>query len=38
MSFVTEQGDVEDWKSNEDIKKKVATNLKTYLGYLKEHM
>ncbi len=38
MSFVTEQGDVEDWKSNEDIKKKVASNLKTYLGYLKEHM
>ena len=38
MSFVTEQGDVEDWKSNKDIKKRVASNLKTYLEHLKEHM
>ena len=38
ISFVTEQGDVEDWNSNQNIKKKVATNLNTYLGYLKEHM
>lgn len=38
ISFVTEQGDVEDWNSNQNIKKKVATNLNTYLSYLKEHM
>ena len=37
-TFVTEQGDVEDWKSNDDIKRRVLENLKTYLGYLKEHM
>ena len=38
MSFVTEQGDVEDWKSNDNIKKRVLENLKMYLGHLKEHM
>ncbi len=38
MSFVTEQGDVEDWNSNDDIKKRVLTNLKTYLGHLKDYM
>lgn len=37
-SFVTEQGDVEDWKSNDDIKKRVLTNLKTYLGHLKDYL
>ena len=37
-SFVTEQGDVEDWKSNDGIKKRVMQNLKTYLGHLKDYM
>lgn len=38
MSFVTEQGDVEDWNSNDNIKKRVLTNLKTYLGHLKDYL
>ena len=38
MSIVTEQGDVEDWNSNNDVKKRVLDNLKIYLGYLKDHM
>lgn len=38
MSFVTEAGDIEDWNSNNNVKKRVMENLKTYLGYLKEHM
>lgn len=37
-TFVTEQGDVEDWKSNNDIKKRILGNLKTYLSHLKEHI
>ena len=37
-SFVTEDGDVEDWKSNDTTKKRVMQNLKTYLGHLKEHI
>lgn len=38
MSFVTEAGDVEDWKSNDEVKTRVLKNLKTYLGFLKEHI
>jgi len=37
-SFVTEQGDVEEWNSNNDVKRRVLDNLKTYLGFLKEHI
>jgi len=37
-TFITEAGDVEDWKSNDNIKKRVLENLKMYLGHLKEHM
>ena len=37
-TFVTEQGDVEDWKSNNDIKKRILGNLKTYLNHLNEHI
>lgn len=38
MSYVTEQGDIEDWNSNNQVKKRVMNNLKTYLGHLKDHM
>lgn len=37
-SFVTEQGDVEDWKSNSAIKKRITENLKTFLDHLNEHL
>ena len=38
MSIVTEQGDVEDWNSNNNNKKRVMQNLKTYLGHLKDYL
>lgn len=37
-TFVTEQGDVENWKSNDEVNKRVMLNLKTYLSHLKDHM
>lgn len=37
-TFVTEQGDVEDWKSNESEKKKLMDNVKQYLTHLSEHI
>lgn len=38
-SFVTEQGDLEDWNSNdESFKKQVNNNLQEYLKHLKAHM
>jgi len=37
-TFVTEDGVVEDWKSNNNIKKRVIENLKIYLGHLKEYL
>lgn len=37
-TFVTEDGTVEDWKSNDDFNKRILSNLKTYLGHLKEHI
>lgn len=37
-SFVTEQGDIEDWKSNSSEKKKLAANIKQYLSHLSEHV
>lgn len=37
-TFVTEQGDVEDWKSNSKHDEKILSNLKSYLGHLKEHI
>ena len=37
MSIVTEQGDIEDWNSNNETKKKVMKNLQTYLSHLKAH-
>ena len=36
-SYVTESGDIEDWKSNTTFKKKLVKDLNTYLGNLKEH-
>lgn len=38
MSFVTEAGDIEDWNSNSNVKKRVLDNLKLYLNHLKDHM
>jgi len=38
-SFVTEQGDLEDWNSNtETFKKQLNNNLQEYLKHLKTHM
>lgn len=38
-SFVTEQGDLEDWNSNtENFKKQINNNLQEYLKHLKTHM
>lgn len=38
-SFVTEQGDLEDWNSNtETFKKQINNNLQEYLKHLKTHM
>lgn len=37
-TFVTEQGDVEDWKSNSSEKKRLMDSVKEYLGYLSEHI
>jgi hypothetical protein len=38
-SFVTEQGDLEDWNSNtESFKKQLNSNLQEYLKHLKTHM
>ncbi len=38
-SFVTEQGDLEDWNSNdENFKKQINNNLQEYLKHLKAHM
>ena len=38
-TFVTEQGDVEDWNSNDsDFKKQINKNLQEYLKHLKSHI
>jgi len=38
-TFVTEQGDVEDWNSNnENFKKQLNSNLQEYLKHLKAHI
>jgi len=37
-TFVTEQGDIEDWKSNSSEKKKLAASIKQYLSHLSEHV
>ena len=37
-TFVTEQGDVEDWRSNSKHDKKVLDNIKILLGHLNEHI
>jgi hypothetical protein len=38
-SFVTEQGDLEDWNSNsENFRKQINNNLQEYLKHLKAHI
>ena len=37
-TFVTEQGDVEDWKSNSTKSKEILTNVRQYLSHLSEHL
>jgi hypothetical protein len=37
-SFVTEDGVIEDWKSNSNSKKRLLGDLKTYLTNLQEHI
>jgi len=36
-SFVTEDGTIEDWKSNNNKDKELMSDLKTYLKHLREH-
>ena len=39
MTFVTEEGDVEDWKGNtQKQKQEMITGMNEYLKHLKEHM
>ena len=39
QTFVTEQGDIEEWESdNTKFKENILTNLKQYVGYLSEHV
>ena len=37
-SFVTEDGVIEDWKSNSNSNKRLMDDLKTYLANLQEHI
>ena len=37
-TFVTEAGDVEDWKSNSSKSKEVLNNVKDYIKHLSEHI
>jgi hypothetical protein len=37
-TFVTEAGDVEDWKSNSNKSKEVVKNVQQYLSHLSEHL
>ena len=38
-TFVTEQGDVEDWNSNnKEFETRLTTNLHQYLKHLKAHI
>ena len=38
MTFVTEDGDIENWKSNSEMDRKFMKNLKEYIDYLSEHL
>ena len=37
-TFVTEQGDIEDWKSNANTKKRMMEGIKEYTNHLKQHL
>ena len=37
-TFVTEAGDIEDWKSNSNKNKEMLDNVKQYLTHLSEHI
>jgi hypothetical protein len=37
-TFVTEAGDVEDWKSNSNRNKEIVKNVQQYLSHLSEHL
>ena len=37
-SYVTEAGDVEDWKGNKDHERKILENLKEYLSIVNKHI
>ena len=37
-TYVTENGDIEDWKSNSSENKKLMNNVKQYLSHLAEHI
>ncbi len=37
-TFVTEAGDIEDWKSNSDKDKEILKNVQQYISYISEHI
>ena len=37
-SFVTEQGDIEEWKANNTKEKEILSNIKQYIKHLQEHI
>ena len=37
-TFVTEQGDVEDWNQSNKVKEKLVINVQHYLNAIKEHI
>ena len=37
-SFVTEAGDIEDWKSNSNKNKEILKNVRQYITHLSEHI
>ena len=37
-TFVTEAGDIEDWKSNSDKDKEILKNVQQYVSYISEHI
>lgn len=37
-TFVTEAGDIEDWKSNSDKDREILKNVQQYISYISEHI
>ena len=37
-TYVTEAGDIEDWKSNSNKSKEILKNVRQYISHLSEHI